>query len=185
MFTPWLLDILPESLPDTLARINNLLTMHGTWINQGSIAFNYGNYATQYSFREFKEIVESSGFKWISHTDTFIPYLSSPIDRNQRVEKVLTFVAEKVFDVPEPDPFKHLPSWFYQTKEPIEKLKAFSQTQISHAITANILALIDGKKSISELSKTVSSNFKLSEDESIEITKNILRIVYEKSRFIY
>ncbi len=93
--TPWLIDIINADLPVLAARINNLLSADGRWLNFGSLAFAGAGRARRYSAEETRAIVAENGFAEPRVHEETIPYMCSPASRHGRQETVFSFAASK------------------------------------------------------------------------------------------
>ncbi|MGD8324371.1 MAG: methyltransferase domain-containing protein, partial [Gammaproteobacteria bacterium] len=91
--TPWLIDIVPERLEVFIARLNNLLSDNGVWVNFGSLSFQNVHPAQQYSLEECLELMTSKGFETARVESRTMPYLSSPASRHGRSEEILAWAT--------------------------------------------------------------------------------------------
>lgn len=149
--TPWLIDILPGDFAELCARVNHLLEDDGVWINFGSLSFHQADPAAQLGPDECFEIVEQQGFEAPVHTDTKIPYLCSPASRHGRRETVLSWRAAKKRHIKRPARHEALPDWIVRGKEPIPAIEHFRVAAMSTRIHAQIMSLIDGRRSIADI----------------------------------
>ncbi|HUF72112.1 MAG TPA: hypothetical protein VMR74_04335 [Gammaproteobacteria bacterium] len=149
--TPWLIDILPGDFAELCARVNHLLEDDGVWINFGSLNFHQADPAAQLGPDECFEIVEQQGFDAPVHTDTRIPYLCSPASRHGRRETVLSWRALKKRHIKGPARHEALPDWIVRGREPIPAIEHFRVAAMSTRIHAQIMSLIDGRRSIADI----------------------------------
>jgi hypothetical protein len=180
--TPWIIDIVNEDLPIQAARINNLLSADGRWINFGSLAFNHPDKARCYSAEETMAIVEQTGFSAPMVHEENIPYMCSPASRHGRQETVLTFAATKVRDVKAPARHKALPDYIVTGKDPVPALKSFQNQAVSTRIHTFIMSLIDGKRTIGDMAAILEQQKLMSKEEAIPALRNFFTRMYDDAQ---
>lgn len=180
--TPWIIDIVNEDLPVQAARINRLLKAGGRWINFGSLAFDHPDRARCYSTEETLEIIERTGFSKPAFREASIPYMCSPASRHGRQETVLTFAATKTEDVKPPSRHKALPDWIVTGKDPVPALQSFRSQAVSTQIHSFIMSLIDGKKTIGDISVVLEQQKLMSKEEAIPALRNFFTRMYDDSQ---
>jgi len=180
--TPWLIDIISEDLPLLAARINNLLTDNGRWVNFGSLAFANIERARRYSPEETKAIVAENGFSDPFVSQKSIPYMCSPASRHGRQEKVFTFSAYKERDVEKPARYKAMPDWLVTGKEPVPLSPSFRTQAMTTQIYSFIMSLIDGKRSIKEMAAVLESQKLMSKEEAEPAIRSFLTKMYDDSQ---
>lgn len=153
ILTPWLIDILPDDFSELCARINHLLADDGAWINFGSLNFQQADPAAQYSPEECFAIIAQQGFESPEHAEAEIPYMCSPASRHGRRERVLSWRADKKTHVKRIKRHQSLPEWIVRGKDPIPQLEHFRVAAMSTRIHSNVISLIDGKRSISDIAR--------------------------------
>jgi len=180
--TPWLIDIIDDDLPNQAARINNLLTDGGRWINFGSLAFDHASKRRCYSREETIAVVQSAGFAAPHALDKDIPYMCSPASRHGREETVFAFSARKSTPVAAPPRHKALPDWIVTGKEAVPLLPSFQSQAMSTRIHAFIMSLIDGKRTINDMAAILQQQELMSHAEAVPALRNFLTRMYDDSR---
>jgi len=180
--TPWIIDIVNETLPIQAARINKLLKPQGRWINFGSLAFNHPERAHRYSTEETLAIVAEAGFAQPHSSEQTIPYMCSPASRHGRQETVFTFAANKTGDVNVPARHKALPDWIVTGKEPVPLLKSFQSQAMSTQIYSYIMSLIDGKRTIADMAAILEQQKLMTHQEAEPAIRTFLTRMYDDSQ---
>jgi len=179
LLTPWLIDILPESLSTFAPRMNQLLESGGVWMNTGSLAFFHQQESWRYSEEEALQVLEDSGFEILSVAREALPYLQSPVSAHGRVEKVLSFSARKISDVESAAPHEYLPHWLLDTGQAVPATPEFVVTSTDHLLRAQVLAAVDGERSVAEIGELVARQYGLSTEEATAAVKRIFVEVCE------
>jgi hypothetical protein len=182
VITPWIIDIVNETLPIQAARINNLLKAKGRWINFGSLAFDHPDRARRYSAEETQEIVAEAGFSSPFVREATIPYMCSPASRHGRQETVFTFAAQKTGDVDAPARHRALPDWIVTGKEPVPLLQSFRSQALSTQIYSYIMSLIDGKRTIADMAKVLEQQKLMTRNEAEPAIRTFLTRMYDDSQ---
>lgn len=172
--TPWLIDILPQDLRDFVPHVNRLLPKDGVWVNTGSLVFRDEDPCCCYNEAEVIAIVEENGFDILSVDHRTVPYLQSPNSAHGRVERILSFAAKKRLDVEPVTPVPFLPDWILDTTRPVPPSTETNLASSSYLLTAQVLAAIDGKRSIQGIAKLVAREYDLGMDECIHAVTRIL-----------
>jgi len=180
--TPWLIDIISEDLPVFAARINRLLKKDGRWVNFGSLAFSSPQRAQCYSPEEVKAIVAENGFSDPYVSQATIPYMCSPASRHGRQERVLTFSAYKERNASKPERHKALPDWIVKGNDPVPLSPSFRQQAMTTQIYSFIMSLIDGKRSIKEMSVVLESQKLMTKEEAEPAIRSFLTKMYDDSQ---
>jgi len=179
--TPWLIDIISEDLPVLGARINGLLKDNGRWVNFGSLAFASPERARCYSPEETKAIVAESGFSNPYVSQATIPYMSSPASRHGRQERVFSFSAYKERAVDKPERHTALPDWIVSGDEPVPLTPSFRQQAMTTQIYSFIMSLIDGKRSIKDMSVVLESQKLMTKEEAEPAIRSFMTRMYDDS----
>jgi SAM-dependent methyltransferase len=153
---PWLVDILPEDAPDVLARLNRLVKPGGMLVYTGSTVFKRG-----YGRDELLELVALRGFVVESRREDRIPYLCSPSSCQERYETVLSFAARKVASVEAPAPYRLLPASLVDLSRPVAMTEGMARMRAMHAYYAEVLGLVDGRRSVSAIAAELASRHRL------------------------
>ena len=181
LVTPWLIDIIPENLRSFAPRMNHVLQEGGIWINTGSLAFAHSQPAWRYSQDEILEVIEDAGFEILDAKRRTLRYLQSPVSAHGRVEMVFSFSARKVRDVKPESPYRYLPEWLCNTKHAVPARPEHVFVSTDHLLRAQVIAAIDGKRSVAEIGRLVARQYDLSPDEATAAVKRILMEVHESS----
>jgi ubiquinone/menaquinone biosynthesis C-methylase UbiE len=172
--TPWVTDILPEDFGVLCARINRLLTTGGRWLNFGSLSFDRQDPAQQYSLEEALHLVEQQGFATPSVREDRIPYMCSPASRHGRRETVVTFTATKQSDTKRVPRHAALPDWLVKGAEPVPLQPSFRRQAIATRVHAFVMALIDGRRSITDMAKLMEEQRLMTSDEAVPVIRSFL-----------
>ncbi|MBS0393498.1 MAG: class I SAM-dependent methyltransferase [Proteobacteria bacterium] len=155
--TPWLIDIVDEDLEQIASAVNRLLVPGGRWVNFGSLAFPWRNPARRLGPDEVREVATEAGFEVTLQRDAALPYMRSPVSRHARTETVALLAAEKRRRAPREDGGDAAqPAWLRDTALPVPRTEALALAADASRIQAVLLALVDGKRSIDELTRIVA-----------------------------
>ena len=182
VITPWIIDIVNETLPIQAARINKLLKAGGRWINFGSLAFEHPERARRYSAEETLDIVTEAGFAPPDTREALIPYMCSPASRHGRQETVFTFAATKTGDVDAPARHKALPDWIVTGKVPVPLLQSFRSQALSTQIYSYIMSMIDGKRTIADMAEILEQQKLMTQKEAEPAIRTFLTRMYDDSQ---
>jgi SAM-dependent methyltransferase len=153
---PWLVDILPEDLADVLARLNRLVKPGGMLVYTGSTVFKRG-----YGRDELLELVALRGFAVEGRREDRIPYLCSPSSCQERYETILSFAARKLAPVEAPAPHRLLPESLVDLSQPVAMTEGLARMRAMHAYYAEVLGLVDGRRSVSAIAAELASRHRL------------------------
>ena len=179
--TPWFIDIIGEPLSRVAARVNLLLKPGGRWINFGSLAFSRAAFAERPGIEEVAEIVGSAGFEAPVPHEAIIPYMKSPASRHSRLEEVVTWVTRKVSEASERPRSKLLPGWLLDAAQPVPRSRAFEMQQVSSRVHAFLLALINGERSINDMTRMLVEQRLMSAEEAGPAVRMFLARLHEES----
>ncbi|MGI9258405.1 MAG: PqqD family peptide modification chaperone, partial [Gammaproteobacteria bacterium] len=177
--TPWVIDIIPQDLREFIPTLNRVLKKGGIWVNTGSLAFFHKDPSWCYSEEEVLELIKAAGFEILSSERRKLRYLQSPHSAHRRVENVLTFSARKTKTIGPRHHYEHLPQWILDTDEPIPEHFEFSVASSNHLLSAQVLAAINGKRTIDEIGKLLSKQYGLESNEAENAVRRILVELYE------
>ena len=182
VLTPWLLDVVPQSLTDWARTVNRLLAKGGTWINTGPLAFVHRNEAWCYGEEEVLELVAANGFVIGASERKRVPYLQSPASGRGRIERAVTFSATKIADAAAPERVERHPAWLVDITRAVPDLDELVVTSTQRLLQAQILAAIDGKRSIVEIAQFVAKRYGLQKSEAEGAVRRLLREIYDATR---
>ncbi|MGI9205513.1 MAG: methyltransferase domain-containing protein [Woeseiaceae bacterium] len=174
VITPWLIDILPQDLREFVPHLNRLLPEGGLWVNTGSLNFVHDNPCRRYSEKETMELVEQCGFEIVGIDHRTVSYLKSPHSAHGRSERITSFTARKRRDVAKSESTASTPEWMQDTSLSVPVSPETSIASSSHLLTAQVLAAVDGKRSINAITKLVSREYNLSFEECSLAVRRIL-----------
>jgi hypothetical protein len=180
--TPWLVDILPGDFGELCTQINRWLVDGGTWINFGSLNFHQADTARQLGPTECFELIMAHGFAEPWHKDTPIPYMSSPASRLARRETVLSWRAAKIAHQKMRTRHRALPDWIVRGREPVPALEHFRVAAASTRIHAHIMAMIDGRRSIADMSKLLEQQRLMAAADAEAAIRGLLIKLYDESQ---
>jgi uncharacterized protein YbaR (Trm112 family)/SAM-dependent methyltransferase len=180
--TPWLIDIISEDFPVLAARINNLLKDNGRWVNFGSLSFASPKRARRYSPEETKAIIAENGFSDPYVSQATIPYMSSPASRHGRQERVFSFSSYKERVVDKPERHTALPDWIVTGNDPVPLTPLFRQQAMTTQIYSFIMSLIDGKRSIKDMSVVLEKQKLMTKAEAEPAIRSFMTKMHDDSK---
>ena len=178
--TPWLIDIIPQDLRDFLPRVNRCLVPGGLWVNTGSLAFFHQDEAWCYSEEELHELIEACGFEMLRCERRNLSYLCSPHSAHGRRETVLSFTAQKTGSVPVTAKRQYLPEWIVDTSQPVPASPETGIRSSNHLLSAQILAAVDGKRTIGQIGRLLARQYGLGTRETVHAVKQVLTHAWEE-----
>ncbi len=183
VLTPWLIDILPPSLPQLAATINDLLVPGGTFVNFGPLGFNHARSIDNLSLEEVLETVTAAGFAVGEPRRHSMPYMQSPASAHGRIELVTAFAAKKTGAAAiRPASFVMLPAWLTGRELPVPRLKSFDTFTIINSILIDTLAMIDGKRTMAELAGIFAAKHGLPVAEAESSVRGFLVKQFEQAQ---
>ncbi len=180
LITPWLVDILPETLSIQARRYNHLLVDGGYWVWFGSHAFRGANPEDNISLDETREIIERNGFSAPTVIEAEIPYMVSPASRHGRVEQVVVICAQKNKKLKPPSRHVALPDWLVKPDQPVPITEAFKMEAMSTRIYAFTLSMIDGKRSINDMAELMEQQRLMPKQDAVSSIRGFLIRKYEE-----
>ena len=109
--------------------------------------------------------------------------MQSPHSAFGRSEKIFSFAARKLADVAVPGPRDYLPNWILDTSLAVPASAEAAISSSHHLLKAQVLATIDGKRTIKQISRILSRQYGLGKQETINAVRRILIEAWEKSGF--
>jgi hypothetical protein len=179
VLTPWLIDVIPESLGTFATRVNRLLGEGGLWLNTGSLAFFHREEAWCHGLDEVPSVLEAGGFEVVALERRPLPYLQSPASGHGRIESVVSFSARKVRALREPAPHHSLPDWILETGKAIPPSDALSIACSTHWLTAQVLGAVDGQRSIEDVGAAISRSLDMPLPVAVQAVRRILTETFE------
>lgn len=181
VMTPWLLDIIPYDLRTFLPFLNHCLAEGGLWLNTGSLAFFHRDASWCYEEDELTDLIEENGFDILSRERRTVSYLKSPHSTHGRTEEILSFCARKIEDVALPERPHYLPQWLIDTSVPVPAGSEIELRSSNHLLTAQILGLIDGKKTVNQIARKVARQYGLGLAETCHAVRQVLIGIWEEA----
>lgn len=182
--TSWFVDDVPEDaavVPDLAA---SLLREGGSFICTGPFLYDSGRArpALRYCADEFIEFVERAGFEVTTARYHVESYMASPLSAEGRIEHVLYMHARKDsskrVERPEVPPFLKPGSG---ASRPIPRPKGIEQAQFSPTEVAEVAALIDGERSVRQITEILVGRGILIQDGSAESgVRGCLRVIFQQ-----
>jgi hypothetical protein len=179
--TPWLIDILPESLPRLAERVAQLLRPGGRWINFGSLAFSLSDPAQQLTTAEIGPVLGAAGFAVERERDDPLPYMRSPASRHARMELVYSFVARRGATAPQPAPLESLPDWARDPRVPVPPSAFLAEQALRQQVYGFVAALVDGQRSTADIAAHLADKRLMSLEEALPAVRGFLLQLHEQA----
>jgi len=169
----------PQSFVDWARAVNRLLAIGGTWINTGPLSFRHRNETWCYGEDEILELVAANGFTVVASERKPVPCLQSPASGRGRIERVLSFSATKTANANPPERAEHHPAWLLDAERPVPDLDELVVASTQRLLQAQILAAIDGRRSIVDIAQLVAKRYGLQKSEAESAVRRVLVEVYD------
>jgi SAM-dependent methyltransferase len=180
--TPWLIDIVEEGPLQLASEVNRLLAPGGRWVNVGSLAFPWRRPALRPGPDELLEEVREAGFDIAARRDDEIPYLRSPASRHGRLERVFGFAADKLRRGPRMSGADDRAEWIRDSSRPVPATAQVQLAAEAARIRAILLALVDGRRSIDDLTRIVAEQGLLPPLQAASAVRQLLEQLHEQER---
>ena len=164
-----------------LRQLNQSVALDGKWINFGSLVFNQGRDGACYSIEEVKLIAEDCGFDIHDIREHELPYLQSPYNAGYRMERVWTWSATKVADVPALENPQVLPEWLLDTAKAVPKASYLASFSSVHKLYAALVDDVDGKVSIDLIGKKLAKYNNMAPAEAIELVRKFFTDLHQQN----
>lgn len=181
IITPWLIDILPSTLPDTLRALNQYLPEGGYWINFGSLVFHHRDAALCFSIEEVLDLAGEYGFEIQRHSCETIPYLQSPHNAGYRMEQVHCWRAVKTKSVPPPATVQHLPPWLLDLNLPVPKSPALEKLSQYNTLSGEVIGWANGQLSLRKMAARLSKKHKIDKAQAQNTLIELYRQAFEQA----
>lgn len=179
--TPWLLDVVDADTADLLAVVNALLESGGTWIFQGSLAFQRRDPGQNINLDELIELARRNGFEVGHIEESEQPYLDCPESRHGRRERIVTFAAKKTSEAASAPRQQALPDWLAKGRGPVPALPSFQNQAMATRIHAFIMSLIDGKRSLKDMAEVMEAQQLMPKDEAEAAIRGFLIKMFDEA----
>ena len=108
-----------------------------------------------------------------------MPYLQSPHSAHGRFERIVSCNARKTAEAqPRPAPL-HLPDWLLDATQPVPCSPERVVESSSYLLAAQIMAAVDGKRSINAIAQMVAREYNLDFEDCVHAVTRILVDSYE------
>jgi hypothetical protein len=181
VITPWLIDVVDLDFAAVAAHVNRLLVPDGRWVNFGSLAFPWRRAALRLSPAELEPALSKTGFTVAAMRDASVPYMRSPASRHSRIEEVLVFSADKRERAPRVPPPLLPPAWLASDSLAIPPSTAFFVSANASRIQAVILGLVDGRRSVDDITRILAEQGLLPADQARVAVRGLLERVHNGS----
>lgn len=179
--SPWLLDILEVPAATVIAGINRLLQPGGVWINHGSVGFGHADPADRLTGEELLEQAGECGFGIGCVREIELPYLCSPGSRHHRVERVLTFSAERRQACAPPACAGELPAWLAEGTVPVPALPEFRAQALATRTHAYIMSLVDGRRSLADIARVLARHQLIDEAGGLAALRHFFTTLHDEA----
>lgn len=180
--TPWFLDQVPPDLAAFLPEIARLLAPSGTWLHAGPFVYApaHTKPAHRYGADEFLELAARAGFEVTGWSHEPAAYLCSPLSTQGRREMVLNVHAVKKTRPPSnPEPEWLAATW----SGAIPCLVLQSGAELPLPILESTLALLDGTRTVADITSALLAQGELADDENAEVVvRGCLRVLWSAAR---
>jgi hypothetical protein len=157
--TPWLIDATGSDPRVTCRAVARLLPPGGIWANFGPLRFT-GAVSAALSVEEVHELVTASGFELVEHFRRDMPYFDSPHSGSRRTDTVFAFAARRSDHTPELAVPNQRAPWLADPALPIPQLPVFATERDRSVVTAGVLSLVDGERSIRAMAAMLASQWR-------------------------
>ena len=150
--TPWFIDVNGGDLRDLIGIVAQTLRPGGRWLNYGPLLFTrHLPLQLKYNAGEIKELLLLAGFSLEAERLDEADHLASPLEVRRQHEQLWTFCARLDNDGPRAEAIPGVAApWLVMHHLPVPAAAYRSQQQ--HALIDAILALVDGERSINQIS---------------------------------
>ena len=179
--TAWLLDTLPETLPQVARRIARLLGPGGRWINIGALPFALADPAENLTCTEVAPVLGANGFSIERERDDPLPYLRSPASRHGRIEQTYSFVARRNATLPDPVPRSPAPDWAQDVHLPVPQSAILSEQALTRQVYGFVATQVDGRRSIADIAASLVDKRLMTLEEAVTAVRRFLLQVHEQT----
>jgi hypothetical protein len=107
--------------------------------------------------------------------------MQSPVSRHGRVETVALFAADKRQRAPRDAEGPGAPAWLLDPSLPVPRTESFTLAADATRIQAVVLALIDGRRSMQEVSRILVEQRLLPEPQASSAVRGLLERMHRSS----
>lgn len=182
--SPWLVDIVPRHLENLCTSVARVTKPGGAWVNSGSWHFSFSDESENLSLPEAEEVASQMGWKPLASKQSEVAYLQSGFDGHRRFETVTQFVWERdASAVSTSPPIDDRANWIRDPHRPVPALPAFHSGTESHAVMALVLSLVDGQRTLAQISETLAAESGLTLDQALEAAQSFFDRFLKDRRF--
>ncbi len=179
--TAWLIDTLPETLPQVAQHIARLLAPGGRWINFGALPFALADPADNLTCTEVGAVLGAHGLSIERERDDPLPYLRSPASRHSRIEQTYSFVARRHAALPEPAPLGCVPDWAQDVHLPVPQSAILSEQALRQQVYGFVATRVDGRRSIADIAASLVAKRLMPLDEAVAAVRRFLLQIHEQA----
>lgn len=155
---PWVIDIIAENFSDFSKRLNFLLKPQGELLIFGPLSFEKQAPQNKLTADEVVHTLQESGFKNLAQDSLHTPYLQSPIESQQRFEKISVFHAQQEKGTKRPKNLQSYPNWLTDITVRITPSQSLVLLQSQKNLEAQFLGGLLSGKSIKEMSTLIAQS---------------------------
>ncbi len=178
LFTPWLIDVMPEDFRSLASRMNALIKIGGQWINFGSLVFHQPLQSQCYSREEVEAILLEQGFELLAKEEREIPYLLAAHNCQKRYEWIFAFRVRKVREVTPWPQLKDQPTWLEHPEEVIPVWPEMQEQIIFNHTLAVILAQVNGERSLADITELLAPQMGMNSEQTLALLRRVLQRSY-------
>lgn len=176
IITPWIIDLIPSTLPFLISNISSLLKPQGQWINFGPYSLSADIPSRcRWSQKEIRGFIEEVELEDFEESWEQVEYLKSPHSSLIRQEQMWTFSATKLHShgrgIQRPQ-LKE--SWLIHHDHAIALSSKVQMSLISHKVPARVFELIDGKRSLKDIAALMQQEFQMTQAEAQQALTHFL-----------
>lgn len=155
---PWVIDIVSENFSDFSKRLNFLLKPQGELLIFGPLSFEKQGPQHKLTVEEVSNTLQESGFKNLLQESLNTPYLQSPIEPQQRFEKIHLFYAQQEKGTKRPKNPALYPNWLTDISLRITPSQNLVILQSQKNLEAQFLGGLLSGKSIKEMATLIAQS---------------------------
>lgn len=163
IITPWIIDLIPKQLPLLIYNISALLSPSAYWLNFGSFAISNDIPSEfRWTYDEVKGFFSNAQIRLTNEEFFEVDYIRSPYSPQYRREILWGFATQNVSSQIKPLLAQTNEHEFLKFHDrPIPRSIAMETTAMAHHVPARLFDLIDGKRSLNQVSHLMAQEFGL------------------------
>ncbi len=155
---PWVIDIVSENFSDFSKRLNFLLKPQGELLAFGPLSFEKQVPQYKLTADEVSNTLHESGFKVLAQESHNTPYLQSPLEPQQRFEKIHVYYAQQEKGTKRPKNITHYPNWLTDINLRISPSQSLVMLQAQKNLESQFLGSLLSGKSIKEMATMIAQS---------------------------